>query len=171
MGKKPGILAQLFMALWNADFSSGETAVTAEFREGTSEHEPDPAHVIRFQQGIPKGLPRKLADYIQVAGVSYRQEAVSAFCLGNNQRITVEREPSNPGHPNSIKVVGSWADSSGQHAEHLGYLPSDAAAEIASTYDSASPIAGTIKVIFLPRPGKSPGVRIDVWGKRRKVKK
>jgi hypothetical protein len=50
----------------------------------------------------------------------------------------------------------------------LGYIPTSVAAEIA-TLGSETLISATIKVIYAPAPGRTLGIRLDVWGPRQRV--
>lgn len=132
----------------------------------------DPPHIIRIDQPRPQGLPKKIAEYINVAGISQPeyQKVTLSFIHGKQREIELERDPMNQYDPNAIKVIGTWVDESGvRHREQLGWVPAKTAKEIAENYPDAR-IGASLEAIFLPREGKSAGLRIDVWGPRAKQK-
>jgi hypothetical protein len=133
----------------------------------------DPRHIVRVNQPAPKGCPRKLKEFVQVAGVTHkhRQSTVRAFIDGSERRVELIRDPTNEVDPNAVRVVGSWTDESGEalHGKP-GWLPKAVAAELAAKHPSA-PIRATVKAMFRARAFKSAGLRIDVWGPRRKRKR
>lgn len=124
----------------------------------------DPEHVIRINDRPSKGLAAKLKEYVPVAGVSYRQEAVSAFAQGRNRSLDLRREPSEK-FPEAIAVHGSFVDLKGkERTEQLGYVPKDIAKEIPGDL----PIGATIKVMFGACQGQDAGLRMDIWKPRGK---
>ena len=124
----------------------------------------DPESIIRMRQSRPKGFNKRASAYwVAVAGISERTSVAESFFCGANQRITLARDPKNEYDENAIKVLGAWDDSSGSpQQDQLGWIPKDAAKEIAKDYPD-KPLIGTIEVIFLPSEGKSGGIRINVW--------
>jgi hypothetical protein len=129
----------------------------------------DPAHVVRFDQLPPRWLPTKLAEYVEVAGISQpdARAAAEAFCAGEQQYLELERDPDNAFDPNSIKVIGVWTESGTktERREQIGWMPRALAAMIATAAPEA-PLAATVRVVFLPRPDAGPGLRFDVWQPR-----
>ncbi len=133
----------------------------------------DPPHIIRIKQKAPKGLPKKFAYDIQVAGISRSPYSFHAesFIKGVNRLLELERDPNNQNDPNAIKVMGTWTDSDGQiHNEQLGWVPATIAQNIALEI-SGEPIGATIKTMFIPTEDRSLGLRMDIWCKRSKTKR
>ncbi|MFW6070454.1 MAG: hypothetical protein ACOC9X_05350 [bacterium] len=56
----------------------------------------DDEWVIRVKQRQPKGTPKKLHSWVQVAGVSYRRADVERFIRGSRRQVSLQREPDNP---------------------------------------------------------------------------
>lgn len=125
----------------------------------------DSPHVIRINQHPPKGLPRKLAEYVEVAGISRDEARINAerFIAGTNRRIELERDPTNTFDPNAIKVIGIWTDADGgEHRSRIGWVPREIAKNIAENYPHSS-IGATLETIYKPHNGKGAGIRIDIW--------
>jgi hypothetical protein len=133
----------------------------------------DPEKVIRINQKSPKGLPKKLYEYINVSGVTHntRIDNVKDFIInGSKRNIMLIREPENLYDKNAVKVIGNWIDKTmNQKKEQLGYIPSEIAADLAKKYKDAR-ISATIKALFIPVGQESPGIRIDIWGPKSKKK-
>jgi hypothetical protein len=130
----------------------------------------DAENVIRINQQQPQGLPRKLAEFVPVAGIT-KPDVVSnaqAFVFGTAQRLELRRIPDHPVDRNAIAVVGSWVSEGAPHTGRLGYIPATVAAEIA-TLGSETSIGATIKVMYLPASTGTLGIRLDVWGPRQYV--
>lgn len=125
----------------------------------------DPSHVIRVDQERPPGYPKKLHEYIKVAGVSHRQSAVIAFIAGHDRHLSLRREPV-PEHPKAIAVYGDWldVDEDGRHEALLGYVPRDISESIAND----RPVAATLEAMFAPDEIRSAGLRINIWSTRDK---
>jgi hypothetical protein len=128
----------------------------------------DPEHIIRINQNQPKGCPRKIKNYVEVAGVSqpeYRT-ALESLIAGKERQITLEREPDNPHDPNAIKVIGHWTDKNGvHHISQIGWVPKVVASEIIQEVPERS-IGACIEAMFKPVSQKSAGIRISIWGPR-----
>lgn len=125
----------------------------------------DPTWVIRIEQPRPKGLPKKVANFIDVAGISRQQENAKAFIKGLDRALELERDPRNKYDKNAIKVIGVWYDSGGnEYREQLGWVPANVAKDIPSNIA----IGATIESMYKPRPGMNAGLRIDIWGPRNK---
>jgi hypothetical protein len=129
----------------------------------------DPPHVRRFRQTPPRGLPLKLTENVEAAGISREPWLSNAteFLAGEVLGIELERDPSNEIDPHSIQVFGVWrtkADSEIRRAQ-IGWVPAELARRIAETAPEAR-LGATLRVVFLPRPGYSPGVRFDIWQPR-----
>jgi hypothetical protein len=130
----------------------------------------DAENVIRINQRQPQGLPRKLAEFVPVAGIT-KPDVVSnaqAFVYGTDRRVELCRIPDHPIDCNAIAVVGSWVSEGALRTGPLGYVPAVVAAEIA-TLGSETPIGATIKVMYTPAPARTLGIRLDVWGPRQNV--
>lgn len=149
----------------------GGSGVSVRYEDGDvlPSKRQQPAHVVYVDVPRPQGLPRKLYGDVAVAGVSHRQQTLQEFFKGQNHHVELEPEPTNPADSNAIKVIGLWMNGGTQFRGHLGYLPSDIARDIATNH-SALRIAATPETMFLPREGKSGGIRIDIWAPRRKTK-
>lgn len=130
----------------------------------------DEDHVIRINQRQPTGLPRKLVEFVPVAGIT-KPDAfphAQAFIFGSNRFVELERMPNHPIDPNAIAVLGTWVVDGVSHRARLGYIPADVAAKLA-TLGRETPIGATIKVMYAPAIGRTIGIRLDVWGPRRKA--
>lgn len=133
----------------------------------------DEPHVYRINQKPPKGLPKKLLSYVEVAGITRegRPEAVQAILDSSERRIELEREPDNLHDPNAVAVVAHWTRADKSDSQKIGYLPREAAAKLAEEFPDKEEIGATIEAVFAARGEKSPGIRIDVWGERDKRSK
>jgi tetratricopeptide (TPR) repeat protein len=130
----------------------------------------DNDNVIRINQRQPKGLPRKLAEFVPVAGITQPdvQPIAEAFIGGANRSIQLDRFPDHPVDPNAIAVVGTWVADGISQKGRLGYLPAKVAADLA-TLGPETPIAATVEVMYAPVIGGTLGIRLDIWGPRRKA--
>jgi hypothetical protein len=90
--------------------------------------------------------------------------------LGDEQRITLRLEPSNPIDPNAIAVVGDWTGAGIQKSAQLGYHPREAAQKSVDLLRQ-SKLEPTIAVLYLPHENHSPGIRLDLWTHRKRPKK
>jgi hypothetical protein len=129
----------------------------------------DLPHVRRFEHRPPKGFSMKLAENVEVAGIS-RDETSSvaaAFMRGVGHDLRLERDPKNEFDSNAIKVIALWRDHAGGdiREEQVGWIPADLARQIAEVAPDR-PFAVALRVMFLPRPGNSPGLRFDIWQPR-----
>ena len=128
----------------------------------------DPPEAIRINQAAPKGLPKRLADFITVAGVSFQQANAISFVKGTGREIELERDPTNKYDKNAIKVIGTWFDQEeNEYEELLGWVPAELAKEIPADIR----IGATIKSMYVARSGKNAGLRIDIWGPKAKKPK
>jgi len=130
----------------------------------------DPGYVIRINQRHPKGLPRKIAEFVAVAGIMRPEPLANAcaFISGAHRRIELLRVLDNPVDPNAIAVYGRWSAGEVEKAGRLGFLPSDVSSEIARNLGDSA-IGATLKVMYARIAGRSPGLRLDVWAPRRQV--
>lgn len=128
------------------------------------------ASTVWLNQKRPGGMTIELAHDVRVAGISRPDAAHNAALLmaGRGRRLVLEPRPDNPVDPNAIAVIGVWGDSSGaEQRGQIGWLPRD----VAKTCAAAERIAATIRVMFKPHDGQSPGLRISVWSSSREVTK
>ena len=126
--------------------------------------------MIRIHQKPPKGLPRKLHEFVKVAGIPHPPATARAEGLiaGTTRHVWLNRSLSKKYGPNAIEVVASWVDSNRAKCEgRVGWIPKALAARIAKD-DPDTLIGATLKVMYRPEGRKSAGIRIDVWGQRRK---
>jgi len=130
----------------------------------------DPEYVIRINQRAPRGLPRKVAEFVAVRGITQSDALPNAqgFVCSSGRSLELRRVPEHPIDPNAIAVIGHWRDGDIQRSGCLGYIPADVAAQI-SNEEQGAPIGATIKVIYLPALGRSPGLRLDIWAPRRRT--
>lgn len=126
----------------------------------------DEAHVIRINQKPPKGLPKKVADFVAVVGTTQPvvAENVAAFVGGKERQVRLVREPDNPVDPNAIAVYGAWTSEGGDRSGRLGYLP----AAVAAGLVEQERIGATLVTMYREHAEKSAGIRISVWRPRRK---
>ena len=128
----------------------------------------DTGHVIRVNQQPPRGLRRKVADDVAVAGISQPDALLNAlaFISGSDRTLELRRVSEHPVDPNAIEVIARWREGEIEQSGRLGYVPADVAALIAKE-ERGVPIGATIEVIFAPIPGKeNPGLRFDIWAPR-----
>jgi hypothetical protein len=129
----------------------------------------DPEHIRRFEHRPPKGFSMKLAENVEVAGISRPETSASAvaFMRGTGHDLRLERDPGNAFDANAIKVIALWRDHAGAEVREaqIGWVPADLARQIAEVAPER-PLAVALRVMFLPRPGNSPGLRFDIWQPR-----
>jgi HIRAN domain-containing protein len=129
----------------------------------------DPDHVRRFEHRPPRGFSMKLAENVEVAGISRPDSSATAeaFMRGTGHDLRLERDPDNAFDPNAIKVMALWRDHAGAPVREaqIGWLPADLARQIAEVA-ADRPLAAVLRVMFLPRPDASPGLRFDIWQPR-----
>jgi hypothetical protein len=157
--------AQREVAPINADPHS--RGYDKEFRLPT-----DAEYVARLNQRTPKGLPRKVAEFVAVVGIAQPATASNAraFIAGQDRTIELSRLPNHAVDPNAVAVIGHWTESGAARQGHLGFLPADVAASIARDFATA-PLAATVKVLYAPGEGRNAGVRLDIWTSRRKIRR
>jgi hypothetical protein len=129
----------------------------------------DPKHIRRFDHRPPKGLPSKLVENVEVAGVSHEpwRQNIEMYMRGREHGLALERDPDNAIDPNSIKVIGIWRDAESGEIRRLqiGWVPGPLARMIAEAVPDKR-LGATLRVMFLPRQGYSPGLRFDIWQPR-----
>lgn len=111
-----------------------------------------------------------MAEFVPVAGITQPdvQPIAEAFIGGANRSIELQRLPDHPVDPNAIAVVGTWVADGVSQGRRLGYIPAKVAADLA-TLGPETPIAATVKVMYAPVIGRTLGIRLDLWGPRRKA--
>jgi len=81
--------------------------------------------------------------------------------------LSLERDSGNDFDRYAIKVIGSWKDGRGvAHMAQLGWVPREDAREIA-TEAPGEPLGASLHGFFPPSPGRSPGIRMDIWTTKR----
>ncbi len=129
----------------------------------------DPDHVRRFNHRPPKGFSMKLAENVEVAGISRPETsaAAAAFMRGVGHDLRLDRDPGNAFDEHAIKVIALWRDHAGGELKQaqIGWLPADLARQVAEVA-AGRPLAVALRVMFLPREGNSPGLRFDIWQQR-----
>lgn len=128
--------------------------------------EDDERHVIRINQKQPQGFPKKIAEFITIAGITMENRDIVAnqFAKGNDRQIELRKQPDNPYDKNAIEVYGHWTKQGKSFTEKLGYLPS----KVASTLANEPELKATIKVIYKQTDETNVGIKIDVWTKMKK---
>jgi tetratricopeptide (TPR) repeat protein len=130
----------------------------------------DDDNVIRINQRQRAGLGRKLAEFVPVAGMTppdVRANA-EAFIRGSSRSIELLRLPNHPVDSNAIAVIGTWVEDGTSRKAPLGYIPAKVAADLAGT-EHGLPIGATVKVMYAPTVDRAVGIRLDIWGQKRKV--
>jgi hypothetical protein len=89
---------------------------------------------------------------------------VAAFVDGKQRRVSLVREADNPVDRNAVAVYGEWLTQDEPRSGRLGYIPAERAAQLAAEHQG-SDFGATLEVMYRARPGKSPGIRIDIWGR------
>ncbi len=119
-------------------------------------------YIIRLEQSPPIGFNNKIFEKVMVQSISWRsrEDAINSFIYGSNRSLILERSSAKK---YGIKVIGRWQSIRKIRQAPLGWVPFFQAAEIYTTYPKDTPLAATLRKIFKPRPGKSPGLRYDIW--------
>ena len=94
-----------------------------------------------FSPPIPAGY-QIFAGALSVAGLQHRKDEAFKFARSYNQRLTLEREPSNQYDKNAIKIIGL----SGSTEYFIGYLPKELSAQIVGTELFDSVIARLVRI-------------------------
>ena len=124
------------------------------------------ARAIRVNQGPRLGFTLRLAHNCKVTGISQpRAKAAAATMMkGNLGRLELRRDPMDP---YAVEVIAHWQQGSETWKEgHIGYVPRQVAAKIAEKAPDRE-LQATISVLVPPRLFKSPGVRMDIWTRRK----
>src|SRR5699024_7502577 len=90
----------------------------------------DDSNVIRLIQKAPKGTPKKVAEFVSVAGVQRNQDDAIKVISGDTFSFKLEKEPNNPYDKNAIKVIGIFEASGEEKSLFIGYVPKEVAKEI-----------------------------------------
>jgi hypothetical protein len=119
-------------------------------------------YIIRLEQSPPIGFNNKIFEKVMVESISWRsrEDAINSFIYGSNRSLILERSSSKK---YGIKIIGRWQSIRKIRQAPLGWVPFFQAAEIYTNYPKDTPLAATLRKIFKPRPGKSPGLRYDIW--------
>lgn len=88
-------------------------------------------HTINYvDQAIPGDWKTLMGD-LYVAGTQHHKIASQRFLGARAPWLKLERDPENKHDPNAVKVIATWVEN-GEHVnEHIGFVPRDAAAELA----------------------------------------
>jgi hypothetical protein len=124
------------------------------------------ARTIRVNQGPPLGFTLRLAHNCKVTGISQPQAKATAATMmkGNLGRLELRRDPMDR---YAVEVIAHWQRGSETWKEGLiGYVPRQVAAKIAEQASDGD-LQATISVLVPPRLFKSPGVRMDIWTRRK----
>lgn len=124
--------------------------------------EGDAPYIYRVNQPQPKGFPLKFAEYVNVAGASFRQPAIIDFIAGRARRLDIRPEVLTEGKPPALAVHGIWEDWHGTaHEALLGYVPSEINEAIGDM-----PVAVTLEAMYQATADRSAGLRMDIWRPR-----
>lgn len=134
----------------------------------------DDDYVIEVSSSFPPDVTEFEGEY-PVAGVSFRQEALTRFIEGANRRLRLVPEPTNDHDPNAIRVEAIWREPDGGSLVGLiGYLPREHSAVLANRDPNlllhARPVA-----LFRATESRDAGIRmvlgwsIDKAGVRRQA--
>lgn len=128
----------------------------------------DQDNVIRIKQSYPIDRKWDIIDerqFINVAGVTFRQEEVISFIAGASRQIKLKKATSDE-YPHAIAVFGTWSDAQGKtNTQQLGYVPDEEAEDIADTISEQPDcrIVGKLIKMFIPTNTKqTAGLRIDI---------
>lgn len=108
------------------------------------------------------------ATDVTVAGTRYRLAACSEFINAAVRtlkggvalpRIELQRQPDNPGHPNSIMVLGVLPD--GRRLQ-IGYIPTEVSSRIAEDWAPDMPISAELRRFGLHRTDEAVFFAINV---------
>lgn len=129
----------------------------------------DSENTIRLNQPQPKGCPRKIEEFVSVVGLTKENREIDAkkFILGKERRIELKRQPDNPYDKNAIEVIGHCLVEGEAFSCKLGYIPAKVAKKIVGHEE----LKATIKAMYYPTEERSIGIKIDIWTKRKAVKK
>lgn len=121
-------------------------------------------YIFRLEQLPPPGFNNKIFEKVMLKGISYssREEPVNSFIYGNSRSLILERASSKR-DKFGIKVIGIWRSTRKIRQAHLGWVPILEAAQIYTSYPPDTPLAATLRKIYMPRPSKNPGMRYDIW--------
>src|SRR5690625_997079 len=122
----------------------------------------DDANIVRVIQPQPEGTPKKVGEYVSIAGITRNDQNAQKFVSGENINIVLKKDPSNPYDKNAIKVYGNSLIDEEETNLFLGYIPKEHTKKLVK-HDT---LKATIKTIFFPTETKSYGFRIDIWSKR-----
>lgn len=122
-----------------------------------------------FNRKSPKGTPKKMIEFCNIAGVSYREENAIKAVLGDDLTLRIEKESDNPFGENgrAIKILADYNQDNEFHTTHIGYIPND---KVTKVYN-AEIVNITLRAIYLPSKERSIGFRIDIWEPREKTVK
>lgn len=91
---------------------------------------------------------------------------LESFAESANKCITLERDPQNKSDQNAIKIIGIWQDKDESvRVDQIGWVPSDAAYDIAVKTPNAPIYADTVAG-FEPADIRGPNIRIRIWSSK-----
>lgn len=133
--------------------------------------EGDGQDIIRVRPRKPSNAtyPTIAIKGVAVAGISQPEASKNAahFIAGINRSLTLVREPGNEYDKDAIKVIGSWAQRDKPSffgSRQLGWVPREVAREIAKDkMFTGIELLATVRALFPPSSGGSPGIRMDIW--------
>ncbi|RST76175.1 hypothetical protein D4T97_005170 [Siminovitchia acidinfaciens] len=127
----------------------------------------DAENVVRIIQRPPEGTPKKVAEFVPIAGIKKQERNALRVITSKSFAIRLEKEPNNPYDKNAIRVFGDCEVDEEETSFSLGYIPKDVAKKLAEF----NKLKATVRVIYLPTSSKSIGLRLDIWSERAKRKK
>src|SRR5699024_6297824 len=95
----------------------------------------DGDNVIRYIQKAPKGLGKKLFEFVSVVGTSRYREDIFKTITSDNYEIRLEKEPDNQFDKNAVKVMSDCKINGEEKSFRVGYLPKEIAKKL-SNYEN-----------------------------------
>lgn len=127
----------------------------------------DEENVVRIIQRQPEGTPKKVAEFVPIAGITRQKNDALKLITSKNFSMRLEKDPDNPYDKNAIKVFGDCEIGEEEMSLFLGYIPRDEAKKLVK-YNK---LKATVRVIYLPTHSKSIGFRLDIWSEKATRKK
>lgn len=156
----------VFPPVDNVEVVRGSDRMIHRVDEGAAfRQDSDGEHVVRFKHTHLKGFHRIVARKVKLAGISQPEwlPNAAAFLEAHERHIVLERYPDNPQYPNAIRVIGLWKEDGEDKRGQIGWIPADVSKSLAEDIPSSVELGATLQIIYRPRDGGSPGVRMDVW--------
>ncbi|MBB6449477.1 tetratricopeptide (TPR) repeat protein [Geomicrobium halophilum] len=126
----------------------------------------DLENMVRVNPPQPKGTPKKVLEFVPIAGIQRRKKDALKFAISENIYLELEKEPDNSYDKNAIKVNGICTINGNEQTIFLGYVPGKYTKQL-SNYNTLN---ATIKTIYYPTDEKGIGFRMDIWSEKNNKK-